>query len=187
MIRKIRRKARLTLNSIVYKIRFFGKGIKIHPSSYVSRKAAIRNTGAGVITIGADCEIHPYSMILSYGGEIIIGDNCSLNSFSIIYGQGGVKIGSGVRIACQSVIIPANHVISDTNEPLYKSGLDCRGILIEDNVWVASGCRILDGVNVGRGSILAAGSVVNKSVESGSIVGGVPAKHIKYIKKHNSF
>ena len=183
MIKKIRRKARLTLNSIVYIIRFFGKGIKIHPSSYVSRKAVISNTGAGVIKIGADCEIHPYSMILSYGGEIIIGDNCSLNPFSIIYGQGGVKIGSGVRIACQSVIIPANHIISETNEPIYKSGLDCKGILIEDNIWIASGCKILDGVHIGRDSVIAAGAVVNKSVEPRSMVGGVPAKLIKRMKK----
>jgi acetyltransferase-like isoleucine patch superfamily enzyme len=177
----IKKKFKIILNTIVYSIRFFGKDIYIHPSSFVSRKAIIMNSGKGKIVIGKNCEIHQYSLISTYGGKIFIGNNCSLNPFSIIYGHGGVKIGDGVRIACHSVIIPANHIFGSTEKSIHESGLTTKGIIIHNNVWVGSGCRILDGVSIGDNSVISAGSVVNKFVETNTLVGGVPARTIKKI------
>lgn len=53
-------------------------------------------------------------------------------------------------------------------------------IIIEDDVWIGQGCNILSGVKIGRGSVIALGSVVTKNVPPYSIVGGNPAKIIKY-------
>ncbi len=53
-------------------------------------------------------------------------------------------------------------------------------IIIEDDVWIGYGSTILSGVHVGQGAIIAAGAVVTKNVEPYSIVGGTPARHIKY-------
>ncbi|AWL10333.1 Putative acetyltransferase [Aquirufa nivalisilvae] len=178
----LKRKLKYLINSIIFKFRFIGQDIHIHPSCYISSKAEIKNSGKGKIIIGKNCEIHPYAMILSYGGEISIGDHCSLNPFSIIYGHGGVQIGNSVRIASHSVIIPANHIIGDSEKNLHESGLTSKGISIQNNVWIGSGCRILDGVSIGFNSVIAAGAVVNKSVDSSSIVGGIPARIIKNIK-----
>ena len=61
-----------------------------------------------------------------------------------------------------------------------KCPSDERGIIIEDDVWVGSRAIILNGVTVGRGSIIAAGSVVTKSVPSYSVVAGCPARMIKF-------
>ncbi len=55
---------------------------------------------------------------------------------------------------------------------------DDQDVIIDDDVWVGSGAIILKGVRVGRGSIIAAGAVVNKDVPPYSIVGGVPARKI---------
>lgn len=157
------------------------KNIVIHPSAYVSRKAILRCNGGGHISIGPNCEIHPFSVIKSYGGTIKIGDNCSLNMFSIINGHGGVKIGSSVRIASHSVIIPSNHIINSEDKPLHEKGVISEGIEIGNNVWIGTGCTILDGVTIGDNSVVAAGAVVNKSVEKSTIVGGVPSKVLKRI------
>jgi acetyltransferase-like isoleucine patch superfamily enzyme len=92
----------------------------------------------GSIRIGRNCEIHPQTMILTYGGDIEIGDDCSINPFSIIYGHGGVRIGNGVRIACHTVIIPANHPTPDAATPLHAAPVTARGITIGDNVWPGS-------------------------------------------------
>ena len=56
--------------------------------------------------------------------------------------------------------------------------MSTEGIFIENNVWLGTHCVILDGVRVGKGSVIAAGAVVNKNVGPNSIVGGVPAKLI---------
>lgn len=156
-------------------MRFAGLGVQIHPTSWVGSKAIIRCTGGGRIVIGKYCEIHDFSMIDASGGSICIGDHCSLNPFAIIYGHAGTKIGSRVRIAAHSVIIPANHNFRST-APLNESGVSGVGITIEDDVWLGAGARILDGVAIGSRSVVGAGAVVTRSVPSGCLATGVPAR-----------
>ena len=96
-------------------------------------------------------------------------------------GHGGVQIGDSVRIACHTVMIPANHVVGNSEKLLHESGVTSKGIIIESNVWIGSGCRILDGVHIGKNSVIAAGAVVNKSVDRNTVVGGVPAHIIKKV------
>lgn len=160
-------------------VRFCGRAVKIDPSSRVSWRSVIRTTGGGSISIGRNCEIHPFAMILTYGGDIAIGNDCSVNPFVIVYGHGGVKIGNGVRIAAHSVIIPANHKVSVSGMPLYRSGISAKGITIGDDVWIGSGARILDGVCIESHAVVGAGSVVTKSVPPHATVVGVPARVIR--------
>ncbi len=53
-------------------------------------------------------------------------------------------------------------------------------IIIEDEVWIATGAKILSGVRIGKGAIIAAGSIVTKDVPPYAIVGGSPAKLIRF-------
>lgn len=64
---------------------------------------------------------------------------------------------------------------SETSEAVSKGD-----ILVEDDVWIGHGSTILSGVHIGQGAVVAAGSVVTKDVPPYAIVGGVPAKVIKY-------
>lgn len=118
-------------------------------------------------------------MLMTYGGDIEIGDDCSINPFTIVYGHGGVRIGKGVRIACHSVIIPANHPTPDDQTALHSAPLTARGIVIGDNVWIGAGARILDGVQIGANAVVGAGSVVTRPVPANSTVAGVPAAVIR--------
>lgn len=126
--------------------------------------------------MGHDCEVHDFAMILTYGGHITIGDHCSVNPFTILYGHGGLRIGSGVRIAAHTVIIPANHVSGDDEQPLYLRGVVAQGIEIGDYAWIGAGCRILDGVRIGRHAVIGAGSVVTSSIPDNATAVGVPAR-----------
>ena len=157
----------------------YGDAVKIDPTSWIAPRSTIRVTGGGSIRIGKRCEIHDYAMLLTYGGHIEIGDDCSVNPFTIIYGHGGVTIGTGVRIAAHTVIIPANHNLGNDDRPLHRSGVDMKGIRIDDEVWIGAGCRILDGVEIGRNAVLGAGSVVTKSIPANSTAAGVPARVLK--------
>ena len=161
------------------RIRFLGRSISVSDTSWVAFRAIVSTQGRGEIVVGEECEIHPFSMIMSYGGSIKIGNRCSLNPFSILYGHGGLTIGDNVRIAAHVVIIPANHRIPVKGESFSDSGINSEGITISNNVWVGAGAKILDGVQIGSNSIIAAGSVVTADVPENVTVAGVPAKIIK--------
>lgn len=167
---------RLALRALYFAVRFAGRDIRIHPSCYVSRRSVIRTTGGGSIVIGPHCEIHDFAMVLTYGGDITIGAHSSVNPFSIVYGHGGTHIGTGVRIAAHTVIIPANHRRGDDTRPLHDAGVTARGIRIGDHVWIGSGARVLDGVEIGRHAVIGAGSVVTRSIPDHATAVGIPAR-----------
>ncbi len=96
-----------------------------------------------------------------------------------VYGQGGVKIGNYVRITAHTIIVAPQHIFKRRDIPICEQGIESKGIIIEDDVWIGAHCTILDGVKIGKGAIIAAGAVVTKDVAPYSTVGGVPAKLIK--------
>ncbi|MER9200797.1 acyltransferase [Mesorhizobium sp. M0933] len=152
-------------------------GIDIGYKSVIHLGAKLRRDG-GSIRIGEYCVIHSGARILAYGGEIQLGNHVSVNPFCILYGHGGLRVGNGVLIGASTIIIPANHKI-DRDRPIRNQGLSSQGIEIQDDVWIGTGARLLDGVVIERGAVLAAGSVVPKGmIPSFSIVGGVPARKI---------
>ncbi|MES1222556.1 MAG: acyltransferase, partial [Bacteroidota bacterium] len=156
------------------------KNIFTGTRNFIHSSAKLDTSRGGTITIGNDNEILNGCLLMSYGGNIVIGDHCSINPYTIIYGHGkGVVIGNNVLIAGHCMIIPSNHNFTDKKIPIREQGETSLGIVIEDDVWIANGCSILDGVTIGKGSVIAAGSVITKTVQPYSIVGGVPAKLIK--------
>lgn len=174
-----------------------GEGAQVAPDAcfdgylqnIVIGKRVVIKSGARLICTNADSRIVigdgsviQYGAIIETGpgGSIELGRSNSVNPYCVIYGHGGLKTGSYVRIAAHTVIIPANHIYDDPTVPIAKQGLTLQGIEMGNDIWVGTGCRILDGVTVSDGAILAAGSVVNKSVERGAIMGGVPARVLKY-------
>ena len=167
------------MRRVGYSIRFFGRPICVDASAWVSWKSTIHTPCGGTIRIGKNCEIHPYSMLLTHGGDIRIGDNCSVNPFTIIYGAGGATIGNGVRIAAHSMIVPENHNPGSDALPIISSGATRRGVYIDDNVWIGSGVRILDGVRIGRNAVVGAGSVVTRPIPNDVTAVGIPARVIK--------
>jgi acetyltransferase-like isoleucine patch superfamily enzyme len=167
-------------------IRFSGRSVNAHPTAWVSLRSIVRVNGGGSITIGRDCEIHPFSMLLTHGGHIHLGDNCSVNPFTIIYGSGGAYIGNNVRIAAHVMIVPENHNPGSDAIPLHRSGKTSKGIRIEDNVWIGAGVKILDGVSIGRNAVIGAGSVVNRAIPADSTAVGVPARIITARDRNSS-
>ncbi|MDB2310609.1 CatB-related O-acetyltransferase [Opitutales bacterium] len=93
---------------------------------------------------------------------------------------GKVKAGKYVMIAPDVTIAGADHVFDEPGVPMYFSGRpDLPETIIQDDVWIGARVCILAGVKIGRGSIIAMGSVVTKDVPAYSIYGGVPAKMIR--------
>ena len=107
-----------------------------------------------------------------------IGNNVSINRNAVI--RGYFKIGNDVAIAPNCTIIGANHNFQRTDIAIKQQGVSNRGgIIIEDDVWIGANCVVLDGVTIGKGSVIGAGSIVTKSIPPYSIAVGNPCKVIK--------
>ena len=111
-----------------------------------------------------------------------IGKSSSIGWFTLVDARGGIKIGNNVTIASYCKIITAKHDIEDS---FFKAILE--PVVIKDYAWICTGAIILSGVTIGRGAVVAAGAVVTKDVPDMAIVGGVPAKVIKYRKTEPLF
>lgn len=114
--------------------------------------------------------------------NIEIGSNVSINYGVWIAAnrdnEGGIIIGNDVLIGPYSILHTGNHNYRDSNQLIRKQGHNFKSIVVQDDVWIAARCTILAGVVLGKGSVVAAGSVVTKNVEPYSIVAGIPAKVI---------
>lgn len=175
--RKLRR--RLRLLGLRTKWFLTGQNIRLGSNTRIDSGAVIESGRGESIHIGANCHIHGGARLLTYGGNIEIGDHTSVNPYSILYGHGGLQIKDNVMIAAHCVVIPANHNIDDVSVPMRKQGLSCKGIVIESDVWLGSGARVLDGVTIAEGCVIGAGAVVAKSTEARGIYLGVPANRVR--------
>ena len=111
--------------------------------------------------------------------KLAIGDNVSIHPMSYIDAGGGIFIGNDVSIAHSTTIMSEEHNFSDLNINIKDQGCKSIPTIIEENVWIGAGCRILGGAIIRKGCIIAAGAVVKKEVPQFSVVGGVPAKLLK--------
>lgn len=132
------------------------------------------------VTIGKHAIIRPTNIYGSAIGEgLKIGNNSSIGPYSYIGCSGFIEIGDNVMMSPRVSIYAENHLFDDPNLTIKEQGVKREFVKIEDDCWIAANTIILAGVTIGRGSVIAAGSVVTKDVPPYSIVGGVPAKVIK--------
>lgn len=124
------------------------------------------------LSVNAPCRI-------SHGANVRLGTNVNFNGMTI-YGGGGVEIGDNFHSGEGCFIVSANHDYDGGDAVPYGKAVIGKKVVIEDNVWLGLGVIVNAGVRICEGAIVAAGSVVTKDVERCSVVGGNPAKHIKY-------
>jgi acetyltransferase-like isoleucine patch superfamily enzyme len=122
-----------------------------------------------------------YNVILSNPQNIYVGKNTYINSGEIRAGKNSrIIIGANCLISYNVHIRTTTHNFINKRVLIKDQGESEKDIIIGNDVWIGNGAQILSGVNIEDGAVIAAGSVVTKNVEAYSIVGGVPAKHIKY-------
>jgi acetyltransferase-like isoleucine patch superfamily enzyme len=147
-------------------------GASFHPTAYVAAEAAIFTTR---LVLGEQSWIAGHALVR---GDVTFGAHCTVNPYAMISGK--VTCGDGVRIASHVSLVGFNHGYDDPDTPIYLQKHETLGITIEDDVWIGANVVVVDGVTIGRGAVIAAGAVVSKDVPPMAIVGGVPAKVLRY-------
>lgn len=119
------------------------------------------------------------SAFLRYPELLKLGSNISIHSLCYIDAQGEIEIGNDVSIAHNVSILSFEHDFSDVNKPIKDAPCIGKKIVIENDIWIGAGVRILGGVTIGTGSIIGAGAVVTKDIPPKSVAVGVPARVIR--------
>ena len=134
--------------------------------------------GGGKIELGDRVEIYRDSTFeTGKNGEIIIGSESSIHPGCHIYSYAQpIIIGKGVMIAANCALYSYNHSI-ERGKTIREQGIQSEGpIVIGDEAWLGVMVTVLDGVTIGKGAVVAAGSVVTRDVPDYAVVAGVPAK-----------
>ena len=115
---------------------------------------------------------HSAGRAITIGAGTFIGSYCEFNAIE------SIRVGKNCLIASGSRFIDHNHG-TQLGTPMKLQPEVSAPILLGSDVWIGANCVVLKGVTIGEGAIVAAGSIVTKSVDAYNIVGGAPAKLIR--------
>ncbi len=142
-------------NVIIYQY-LQGGPVNISDLVSINRDCIIQTGKNGSISIGADTHIQIRCIFAAFLAPIVIG--------------------SRVLIAPNCAFYSYNHCFAP-DEPIIRQPLETNGgIFIEDDAWLGVGVIVLDGVRIGKGAVIGAGSVVTHDIPDGAIAFGAPAK-----------
>ena len=113
----------------------------------------------------------------NFGKFITIGKRVFINHACSFLDMGGIVIEDDVLIGPKVNLITENHPLSPTE----RRALISKPIVIKRNAWIGAAATILPGVTIGENAVVAAGAVVSRDVPANTVVGGIPARHIKNI------
>ncbi len=170
--------------------------VKIGENSKFYEQAEVVNLQGNKekIKIGLNTHVRGTLLVFAHNGKINVGNNSYVGFGTQIWSANEIKIGNDVLISHNCNIIDTNSHEDNYQErkdsyikmlseghPTENVNVKSAPIMIEDSAWISFNVSILKGVTIGRGAIVAAGSVVTKNVEPFTLVAGNPAVFVKKI------
>ena len=137
-----------------------GGPVELDEQVYIYGETKIETGSGGAVKIGRNSHIHPRCQISAYKSRVIIGRE--------------------VQVAANCAFYPYNHGIYP-DQYIQAQPLESKGdIVIEDDTWLGYGVIVLDGVHIGKGAVIGAGSVVTRDIPEGAIAVGNPARVVNF-------
>ncbi len=137
------------------------------------------SSAAGEVYLRSRSKIKIGGVLRCYNGQISVGHRTTIGEYTVVAGHGGVHIGAHVGIASHCSLTASNHLFGDHEAPFRYRGETAAGIVVEDDVWIAAGVRILDGVSIGTGSVIGAGAVVSRPMPQHMVCVGIPCRPVR--------
>ena len=157
-----------------------GKNVKFEDFSEIHGLCSDGLVFGDYVTISRGVMIRPSSY---YGNDLgkglVMGEHSSIGPYGYIGCSGKITIGKNVMFGPKCSLFAENHNFSDTESSIKSQGVNQKGITVEDDCWIGSNVVILDGVTIGKGSVIGAGTLVTKDVPAGSVVMDKREKRIK--------
>jgi acetyltransferase-like isoleucine patch superfamily enzyme len=143
--------------------------------------AEFNQGGKAVVELGNYMQLNRETAIeLSGGGSVSIGAQVGIQMRCFLQAAFcPIKIGNRAMVAPYCVFLTGEPRARNT-EPIDGNGWDIRGpIVVEDDAWLGVGVKVLGGVTIGEGAVVAAGSVVTSDIPAGAVAAGNPARLIR--------
>ncbi len=171
-----------------------GKNVRLRNNRYIKSEgnliiedyAEVQGMSSEGINFGKNVSIGQFALIRpsdyygrNIGRGLTIGDNSNIGPYNYIGCSGKITIGENVMFGPRVSLYAENHNYERLDISMKEQGVTIGEIIIEDDCWIASNSVIVNNVRIGKGSIVASGSIVTKDVPPHSVVAGVPAKIIK--------
>lgn len=155
--------------------------LHLGPNCFIDDFVTIWGTDGSVI-LGKRVHLYRGTIIeAAQGGKVIIGENthvqpgCNINGY-----VSEVRIGRKVMVSAGCAFTPYQHNLDDLSQPMSDQPLISKGdIVVEDDVWLGMGVKVMDGVRIGRGAVVGANAVVTQDIPPYSVAVGVPARVIR--------
>ncbi|MFA6290966.1 MAG: acyltransferase [Victivallales bacterium] len=162
----------------------FGNNLCIDRGCYIDALSEEGITFGRNVSIGKSTHIECTGSLRNLGKGLHVGDNVGLGSCGFFGCAGGISIGDDTLFGNYVSLHAENHNYKDSRLPIRQQGVNRKGIKVGSNCWIGAKATILDGADIGNGSIVAAGAVVLcGTYPPDTILAGVPAKPVKEIRK----
>ncbi|MCA9473029.1 MAG: acyltransferase [Nitrospira sp.] len=140
---------------------------------------------SSLIVLGDQILLGRNSILTCNDSAMSIGNFVSIGPFCFLVSRSHLTIGSNVAIGAGTHMLGGGHAYDDPDMPVIHQARVSKGITVEDGAWIGIGAKILDGVTIGRNSIVGAGAVVSKDVPPWTVVLGNPARVVEKRKQVN--
>jgi acetyltransferase-like isoleucine patch superfamily enzyme len=160
---------------------FRALGVRIEGYAWLRKVSIPRNFDQ--ITLGGNVALDDGVVLLAVGGstgqpKIVIGSGTYVNRYTMLDASQEIRIGRGVGIGPGCYITDHDHR-TRPGTPFLEQALAAAPTVIGDGVWLGAGVIVLKGVSIGENSVVAAGSVVARSLPANVVAGGQPARPIR--------
>lgn len=113
-------------------------------------------------------------------GSLVLEENVSVNFGCVFDASGEIVVEKNSAISPCSMIYTHNHNYEKKSRLIRSQGIAIKNVRVGEDCWIGARALILPGANIGKGCVVAAGSIVNKPTKPYSVVAGVPAKVVKW-------
>ena len=133
------------------------------------------------ITLGAGVILARNTILSCKDGDIEIGDNTNIAINCLIHSEREVRLGAGILVASYCYLIGGGtHDFERTDVPIIQQeSIPSKGIEIGDGAWLAARVTVLDGVSIGPGAVIGAGSIVRDPLPANAVAVGTPARVLR--------
>lgn len=160
---------------------FIGNNVTIDDNCLLDAKGRSNNG----IRIATGVFLGRNSILSCKNGDITLGLNVNIGFNCEIFSGSQVTLGNGTLVAAYCYFIGGDHDPQDVEASVTEQGSRSAGIEVGENCWFGAGVKTLDGMSVGRNSIIGAGAVITKPLPAYSVAVGIPAKVIRDRRQTN--